>query len=340
MGDKVKVPVVPDMETEDVVASASAPSGNGQTFGKVEVGITKVRRAKPILWTGDDENRAKDYIDPLKRNQFVQAMRAVVNEMEMDVCAEAIMGAMAEGNILGTAGTNPFTSNLNVLTAAHKLLQDKGAPLTDLQFVMNTAAGMYMRNLTQLQKVNEGGNDDLLRRGLLGNLFGFNIRESAGFMENAKGAGTGYLVNGAVSAGATEVTVDTGSGAIKAGNIVTFGSDNTKYVVAEDVASGGTKIKLVNALEKDVADDATVTVGNSYLPCAAFSGGSIVLANRLPLVPEDGDIAIDRTTIVDPVSGITFELALWGGAYQNSITIATAWGVKNIKGRHSVAILG
>ena len=328
------------METEDVVASATPPSGNGQTFGKVEVGITKVRRAKPILWTGEDENTAKDYINPLKRNQFVQAMRAVVNEMETDVVAEAVRGAMAEGNILGTAGTNPFVSDTKALTATYKRLQDNGAPLTDLQFVMNTASGMNLRNITQLQKVNESGDDKLLRQGLLGRLYNFNLRESAGFVENVAGAGTGYLVNGATSAGATEVTVDTGSGAIKAGNIVTFGSDPTKYVVAEDVASGGTKIKLTRPLAADVADNAAVTVGGSYLPNVAFSGGAIVLANRLPFVPADGDDAKDRTTITDPISGITFELALWGGAYQNSITIATAWGVKNIKGRHSVAILG
>lgn len=341
IGDKVKVPLVPEMETEDALPSATKPSGNGQNFGSVEISITKSKRAKPILWTGEDENRAKEYIDPLKRNQFSQAFRAVINEMEMDVVNEAVKGAMASGNIIGTAGVNPFATDLKPLTLAYKMLEDNGAPLTDLQFVMNTTSGMNMRNLTQLQKVGDAGDSNLLRRGVLGNLFNFNIRESGGFKQNAKGSvSTDYLVNGGASKGDKEVTVDTGVGTIKAGNIITFGSDTVKYSVAEDVESGSTKIILDRPLEADVADNAKVNVGDSYLANVAFTSGSIILANRLPFVPEGGDDALDRFIMTEPVSGIPFEIALWGGAYQNSVTVTTCWGVKNIKGEHTIALIG
>ena len=64
------------------------------------------------------------------------------------------------------------------------------------------------------------------------------------------------------------------------------------------------------------------------------------MANRIPYVPANGDIAIDRQIITDPLTGIPYELAVWGGAYQNTVTIATAWGVKNIKAENTVALLG
>lgn len=341
IGETVKVPVVPDMETENAGASASLPSGAGQTFGNVNVTITKSKRAKPILWTGEDENTARDYIDPLKRNQFEQAFRAVINEMERDVCAEALQGAIDAGNIIGTAGTNPFASNLNKLTETYKMLQDKGAPMGDLQMILNTTSGMNLRNLTQLQKVNEAGNGDLLRQGVIGNLFGMNLRETAGFNTIASNVpATGYVVAGAVTAGATEITVDTGVGKILKGSLISFGTDTKRYCVAEEVASGGTKIKLTSPVADDIADDTTITVGASYLPNVAFTRGSIILANRLPFVPAGGDMALDRYIMTDPLTGIPFEIALWGGAYQNSITITSCWGVKNIKGEHSVALIG
>ena len=96
----------------------------------------------------------------------------------------------------------------------------------------------------------------------------------------------------------------------------------------------------INELVEDVADNTAITIGADYTASAGFARGGLILANRLPLVPAGGDNAIDRTVITDPVSGISFEVAVWGGAYQNTMTFSTCWGWKNIKGEHSVALLG
>lgn len=340
-GQTVRIPIAPDASNEDVTAGASAPTGNGDTFGDTNITITKVRRGTPIVWTGEEELSIGSLVNPLVRDQYSQRMRSLVNEMEQDICIEASGGAITNGNVQGSAGTEPFATNLNSLTAGLKMLKDNGAPQNgDYQFVMNTTAGKNLRNLTQLQKVNEGGDNTLLRQGLLGNLFGFNLRESNGFQTHTTGDGTGYLVNGKALKGANEITMDTGSGTFKKGDIVTFGSDTTKYVVAEDVATGGTTLKIASVLGADVADNTAITIGSGYLPSVGFTRGSILLATRLPKVPANGDIALDRTVITDPVSGISFEVALWGGAYQNTVTIASAWGVRNIKPAHSFALIG
>lgn len=337
----VKIPITPyDATNSDVTPSATAPTGSGDNIGNVELTISKVRKAKPIVWTGEEQLSVGGLVNPIIRDQYAQRMRSLVNEIEEDLCYEATHGAVLKGNIIGTQGTTPFASDMKDLTAVLKKLQDNGAPTSDLQAVLNTSAGMNLRNLSNLFKVNEAGNSNMLTRGLLGQLYGFNIRESAGFKKFAKGAGTGYLLNGATAVGDTEITVDTGTGAIKAGDIITIAGDTTKYVVAEDVASGGTTIKLGNAIEKVNADNSAVTVGADYTPNACFSRGSILLATRVPAVPKGGDIAIDRTVITDDVSGLSFEVALWGGAYQNTVTISSAWGCKNIKPEHTVALLG
>lgn len=326
-------------DVEDCVASANNPDPAFQTIDKTAIKITKVRRAK-VSWQGDEQLGLGALTTPIMRDQYTQAMRSLVNEMERDIAQEVVAGALAKGNFVGTAGTTPFASNLNDLTLAYKKLSDNGCPTSDLQMVLNTSAGMNLRNLTQLQKVNESGDGSLLRQGVLGQLFGFNLRESAGFKAHDKGAGTGYLVNGEAKKGSFFVNVDTGSGAVKKGDIIHFGSDvDHKYIVAED-DSAPTSIKLTSELVADVADDAVITIENGYLASAGFARGSVLLATRLPAVPIGGDSAIDRAIITDPVSGISFEVAVWGGSYQNTITFANAWGVKNIKGEHSVALLG
>ena len=151
---------------------------------------------------------------------------------------------------------------------------------------------------------------------------------------------TKYQTNSAsLAIGDTTIAVDTGSGTFKAGDIIKFADDDNYYVVAEDMASGGTSLKIKGGLKTAVGDNKAITI-QAYKPNACFARGSIVLANRVPFVPARGDIAIDRQVITDPVTGIPYELAVWGGAYQNSVTIATAWGVKNIKPENTVALLG
>lgn len=336
-GQAVKIPVTPVSTNEDVTASSSAPVGNGETIDTVDVTIQKIRRGTPILWTGEDELgvSGSGMLNPIQVDQFAQRLRSLRNEMESDMCAEAYLGAIKAGNVRGSIGTNPFASNLDNLTQVLKDLEDNGAPTSELQAVLNTESGMKLRNLTQLQKINEAGETSLLRRGALGDLFGFTLRESAG-MKHVKGDATGYLVNGKADEGAKEVTVDTGSGSFVAGDVVTFGDATTLYVVKSATA---TKIILDMPLKADVADNAAVTV-KDYKPNACFARGSIILASRVPYVPARGDIAIDRQIITDPLTGIPYELAVWGGAYQNSVTIATAWGVKNIKAENTVALLG
>ena len=336
-GQAVKVPVTPASTNEDVTASSSAPTGEGETIGTIDITIQKIRRGKPILWTGEDELgvSGSGMLNPIQVDQFAQRLRSLRNEMEADCCAEAYLGAIKAGNVRGSIGTNPFASNLNNLTQVYKDLADAGASTSELQCVLNTESGMNIRNLTQLQKINEAGETSLLRKGVLGDLFGFTLRESAG-MAHVKGSAASYLVNGKADEGDTEVTVDTGTGTFNAGDVVTFGEDTTLYVVKSATA---TKITLDMPLKADVADNAAVTV-KAYKPNALFSRGSIVLASRVPYVPARGDIAIDRQIITDPLTGIPYELAVWGGAYQNSVTIATAWGVKNIKAENTVALLG
>jgi hypothetical protein len=336
---KLTFPVTSKRSTIEI-APGVEPTYTEKDFNTVDVVIDHIVTATPIKWNGEEYRAVGGQYPSMIMDQYTQAMRAIANEIEAALCLEAVMGAIGSGNVYGTPGTTPFSGSLSDLSQVKKVLDDIGTPVGGRSAVINTAAEANMNSLTNLTNVNKYGNDDVLRRGVITELLGFMIRTSGQFRLIDPGAGTGYLLNGAAVEGAKELVVDTGSGAINQGAIITIAGDTNKYVVTEDVASGGTLIKIAGGLRQAAIDNAAVTVGPAYLPSVAFSRDGILLAIRQPYLPPGGDKAEDVTVIADPVSGLSFQIAVYKGYLENRIEIRSAYGCKAINPDHLCAILG
>ena len=225
----VTAPVAPEAKTEDIVPGPSAPNTGDQNIGTVDVKITKSKMA-PVKWNGEEQLALgpSGTYNTILADQFKQAFRALANEVEAD------LGALYFGasRAVGTAGTTPFgvKDDLSDAALARQVLEDNGAPTTDLQMVLGSTAIANLRGKQSvLFKVNESGTEQLLREGVLGRLEGFNIHSSAGVKRAPKVAATGYLVNGEKKEGDVLISIDTGSGSISAGQIVTFAGDPNQY---------------------------------------------------------------------------------------------------------------
>jgi hypothetical protein len=177
----------------------------------------------------------------------------------------------------------------------------------------------------------------LLTQGIIGMNNNMIIRRSAGITAPTVGTGASYQLNGAHTAGATTITVDTGSGTILAGDIVTIA--NHKYVVATALSGGSFTINAPG-LQDASADNVGVAVVALTARNMAFSRSALVLANRLPALPEGGDMASDLATVVDPVSGLTFEIAEYKQFMQTSYHVRAAWGVGCAKSEHLALLIG
>lgn len=336
---KIEFPIVPAGTIRDVKPSANVPTVSGDDIGKRTLEITQ-SKAADVIWTGNEQVALGGMYNRILEDQVTERMRGLVNLIEEDLLSVAVAEGLNAGNAIGTSGTTPFGTDLQELTLALKKMQDNGAPTSDLQAVLNTAASMNLRNLKHLQSVSDSGTSSLLRQGELGNLMRFAIRESAGFKTHTKGTGSGYLVNGAASVGDTEIAIDTGTGTFLKGDLVTFGNDPTSYVVAADVPNGGTKLKLITPLQKAVSDNTEITIGNNYLASVAFPRSAIWLATRTVPVPQGGDKGTAYRTITDPLSGLSFGVTLYPGYKQNQLEISCSWGVGVIKPEFVVPILG
>lgn len=336
LNQTIRSPIAPAATAADVTPAVNQPDSGDNTFTNETLSISK-SRAVQVRWNGEEQmgmNTGVGYRNML-RDQFAQAMRTLTNEVESDLAGEYVKASRA----YGTAGTTPFASDLSDTAQVRKILADNGAPLSDMQLVIDTAAGAKMRTLTQLSKANEAADSSLLRQGVLLDVHGMQIRESAQINSHTKGTGTSYLTNGTFSEGDTTISIDTGSGTVLAGDIVTFAGDSNKYVVATAL-SGGNIVIAAPGLKAALADGVAMTVGDDYVANAAFSRSAFVLATRVPARPVEGDRAEDVTIIQDPRSGLAFEVAVYPGYRQINYEISLAWGYNLIKKEHSGLLLG
>lgn len=340
VGQTVKIPYAPPSTAEDISPATNPPDTGDQVMGSVPFTITKAR-AVPFRWTGEEVkglNHGPGVLT-LKQQQIAQAFRTLINEMESDIAANYYLASRA----YGTAGTAPFSSTIEDLAQVRKILVDNGCPQNDLHLVMDTMAGVKMRSLTNLYKVNEAGSDSLLRQGVLTSLYGVDLRESAQVKLHTKGAGTAYQLNGVHALNAETLALDTGSGTLLKGDILTIGNgtpaDSNKYVANSDITGGAVTLAGPGLLSSHVDND-LVTIGNSYRANMLFHRSAIIGAIRPPALPEEGDSAADRMLITDPHTGITFEIAMYLQYRRVRYEISAAWGFKTINPRHVALLLG
>ena len=341
VGQTVRSLVAPAASASDITPGVTPPNDGDQTIGNVALTITKARRV-PIRWNGEEEAGVGPGAATIRAAQIQQAMRTLVNEIEADLAGLHVAASRAAG----TAGTTPF-GTANDYTAAslsRKILADNGAPMTDLQLVIDTSAGANIRG--KQAAAADAGSASILRQGVLLDINGMAVRESGQIITMTKGTNSGSTTNNAgYAVGATVITLAAvGTGTILAGDVITFAGDSNQYVVASgdtDVSNGGTITLAAPGLRKAIAASATaITTVATSTRNLAFHRGALVLAHRLPNLPQGGDLAVDRTTITDPRSGLSFEVAMYPQYRQMQYEISCAWGVKCVKPENVALLLG
>lgn len=346
LNETILVPVTQAQSAQDVTPGVIPPDTGDQTIGNVSMTIQKSKMV-PIRWNGEQQKGMKNSgtYNAVLREQFAQGFRTLANLVETDLFNAAYQNA---SRAYGTAGTAPFGTAADLSDASNlrKILDDNGCPQTDLHLVLGSAAVNNLRGKQSLLlKTNEMGSDAFRKTGQIADvpLSGFMLHNSNSIKQVTKGTGASYQLNGALSAAATTAVVDTGTGTILAGDVISFSDDSTdKYVVNSALSAGSLSIGAPGLINAE-ADNTTFTLSNSYTPNVGFTRSAIQLITRAPAMPldEDGrpmDLAEDVQLVTDPVSGITFEVSMYKQYRQMVYYVALAWGANAIKSNH-IAIL-
>jgi len=338
VGQSVLVPITGESNVDDISPAMTVPEPTGQTVDNVSITITKARAAEFGV-VGEEQrglNANGAGWQNIQAGMFAQALRKLTNEIELDVAQQFVNASRAYEN-----GATPFnnTDNLEATAQLHKILADNGAPLGDKQLIIDTTRGAQLRNLYQLTRANEANDDSLLRQGVLLDLHGFSIRESAGIRPQTAGtADEDFTVTAKQDPGATSFAVAGGTGSFASGDIVSFAGHSDKYVVQG--FSGGILTISAPGLVEEVAAGAAIVVvkaGGSIM--GAFDRNAIQLVTRAPALPNGQDMAQDTMMLTDDRSGLTFEVRVYYGYRKVRYEVALAWGVNTIKPEHMAAFV-
>ena len=338
----VNVPVVGAITPASITPGATAPDTGGAAPGNVAVTISNQYQS-PIMWTGDEQIAVSEtgIYENVVTQRFAQGMRAIVNLVEADLAALHVYASRAHG----THNVQPFgtAGDLSDMAQVIKILEDNGAPQTDLRAVLSSTAIANIRGKqSALFKVNEAGSDQMLRRGIIGDIFGVGLGQSAQVKQDvAVGAVTATVDAAGYAVGATTFTLTAAACTLKVGDIITFAGDTNQYVISGGtLANAGTLIIAEPGIRIAMVGAKAITVVAATDRNMVFSKSAIVLATRSPYMPEGGDQADDVMDIVDPVSGLSFQVAMYRQYRQVHFEVALAWGVKMIAPRHTALLIG
>ncbi len=209
LNESIKVPIVPATTAEAANTPAvTAPDTGDQTVGNVEILISKSYHI-PVRWNGEETKGLKNAgtYSSINKDRFKQAFRRLGNLVEIDLASTYKYASRA----VGTAGTTPFATAavLTDFAGALKILEDNGAPSTELKLVISNAAMFNLRGKhTELFKVNEAGTDELLRDGKVARLMGFDLHQSGFVATHTSGTTTDATLDTTNHAvGATSLTL-------------------------------------------------------------------------------------------------------------------------------------
>lgn len=343
VNQSVLSPVVGPMTAENLTVGNVPADTPNQTINNVSITITQ-SRSVPFGITGE-ENRGLNNAgttQQVNRDRIAQAIRTLANEVEADLGALHTRASRA----IGTAAGTPFgtAGNLSDFASARRMMEENGAPLSDLKMVLGSTSLERLRGVqSTLFRVNEAGSDELLRTGNVGTVQGFGVAWSPQVRAAVTvGTGSGYTTSVAtLSVGQTSIPVITGSGTILAGDIITIANDPNQYVVATGVSAPGTITIAEPGLRVAQASGArNITIVAATTRNMFFHRGAMVLAARAPAMPDGGDMADDVMMITDPVSGIAYEFCVYRQKRQIRWEVNLAWGVAAVQPRHMGLLIG
>ncbi len=340
LNQTVRVPISPTQSVGTYTPAQVVTVGSDRAMTYADVVITKQQMSTFNLLA--EEERAlmsggNTIATETFRQSVMQAMRAIRNAVELDLASTYKQAS----NAYGTAGTTPFASNLNILGTIKQTLDDEGCPDDGDRFlVYNSLANTNLYNLGVLQNFYQQGSSNTLINGVIPNLNGMKMLQSAQIKSVAAGTGTSYVVNNVAgyAVGATTIASDIGSGTMLAGDVIAFQADSVnKYVVGTALAAGSLAINRLG-LKVAAADEDTITISAAHVSNLYGHKRAIALVTRPPAM--QATPLLETQLIQDPVSKLTFLMVRAVGDGLTTYRLHLNWGWQCVQSEFLKVLMG
>lgn len=324
-GQVINVEVPGDQTATDVTPGVTAPTPSNYTATTVPVQLTNWKHSDFHLThkeMGEIANR-EDYL-PRRVEGAVKALAYALN-------ASVWANYKKVFGWVGTPGTALYSTDADSRNVRMRLNQQL-CPREGRALVLDHVADAAALGLASFANFEQSGDQAVKIKGQIGEKFGLLHLSDDQVPTHTAGTGASYLVNdsGGMAIGETLVTVDTGSGTILVGDVVTFAGHTQTYTVTAALASN--QFSIYPPLIAAVADNAAVTVkgtGSSYVNCLGFTRDAFALAVRpleqtLRNIP--GASTIASMTMIDELTGIPLRLEVLQQYKQVVWDLDILWG--------------
>jgi len=333
-GKAIDVPISVAQTASAITNSNTPPANTDKTPTSVQITLNKHYGSNFHLSDAEVTQINSDGLHI--PGQIAESIKALANQVDSDLLALYLDAQ----NAVGTGGTTPFASESQLATdwqqGARKFLNDGLAAPSDRSVVLDTAAEAALGSLSLFTHADERGDQEGILNGSIGRKLGASWYMNQNVPTFDSNVPTGFLVNDASHAtGATTLTIDTGSGTIKVGDIFTVAGDTTRYTVT---AASQTAPTISPIGKVALADNAAVTFHADHVANIAFHRDAFAIASA-DLGGADFGLANVRS-IVDPVTGLVLRLEVRRDYKQTTWELDVLYGVQTIRGELACLIMG
>lgn len=315
-------------EITDVTPGATPPALTNLAPTATQATLTNWEQNRFNITEKEAQQMRSNNFFPEQIKENVYAFASRVNDT---ILATAKNGVY---QYVGTAGTTPFASTLDVLAEAEASLNAplNRCPQDARALIVNQAAFQNMRNNPKLQVFQNFGDRSAVADQTISRIMNFQPNYDLNVPTHTAGTSSGTLINGAVAVGASTAAIDTGTGTLTVGDIFTVAGDTQTYVVTTavaDVSAGTLNFSPPVQAAAGWANNAAVTVKASFVQNIAGRKGAFGLFTRPEKVEVDGLSTLPTLAQASQAinsNGVWFTLSLYPGYHCTQLEISALWG--------------
>lgn len=319
----VNVAVPATVATRTVSPDVVPPAVTAVTPTSIPVTLSQWKEA-PFAMDDKGLSQVDRGIMPMQANEAVKALANGI---------EDYLWSLTPGfyGFAGTSGVTPFQTDLSGYLDARNVANKALMALEPRYVVLSSDAETAALGLRAFQDASFNGSTDGIINGQIGRKLGALWLMSQRVPTHVSGAGAGYLVNNGAgyAIGIKTITVDTGTGALNAGDIFSFTSHVNTYTVVSTVGGATvTSITFEPGLVIAILDNDPITKRASFVQNLLIQRDALAFA----MAPLQDTVQVPGATMqavaVDEVSGLSLRLevsrqhrqvqwsydALYGGA--------------------------
>jgi hypothetical protein len=297
-GTTVDVPVPTASSTTDVVPANTPPAGTDKTFDLVQIPLDQWKKNLPFYLTDKElaEIDANQHFIPMAVDEAMRTLAQTVNQY-LFAQYKGVFG------YFGTAGTTPFATTVQGATQTRAILNTQKCPKANRRGMLDFTAEAQFLELAQFSNLEQTGDDRVKIEGEMGRKYGNDWYSDDDVPLHTAGTGTAYVTNGTQALASKSVVLQTGTGTVVVGDIVTFAGHSQTYAVTAGIAAPGT-ISIYPGLQVAVTTGVAMTIKASHRVNLIFHRDAFAFATRT--LQDDGDA--NTVTMQDPKTGLVLRL--------------------------------